>query len=319
MPTTDPAKKQEQNWKRRYGITRRAYDRLLAYQGGMCASCGGQPGAEDGVFRIDHDHATGKVRGLLCLQCNTALGNAKDNPDTLARLKLYLETHAPRPALPAVAGTSPLGPEVIASGLPPSEEKAKDPRIPTPEVVAALKGHGLTLAQIATEFELDRPTVRALYTASQRSTRADNARDILLERALPHALQTIIQATQDGDAKTSVALVKGLGVLRDVVEQKEQAHGLGKPSFEEWRARVTGITSERVTVHLGGDPEPAALHPLLPDLDAHPCRTLPADGESAGAATGLAPRLDGRDQPEDARPEAGPSASPESVAGFRTV
>lgn len=47
------------------------YDRMLAAQGGMCALCPNTPKSRR--FHIDHDHATGDVRGLLCYRCNRAL------------------------------------------------------------------------------------------------------------------------------------------------------------------------------------------------------------------------------------------------------
>ncbi len=324
MPTTDPKKKQEQNWQNRYGISRRAYNRLHDYQNGMCAACGGPPGAEDGVFRIDHDHATGKVRGLLCLQCNAALGNVHDKPEVLARLKLYLEAHAPIPALPAVAGDSPLGPQQLITHAPGTDRVAegKDPRIPTPEVIAALKGHGMTEAEIAQEFDLDRPTVRALYTEAQRSTRAENARDVLLQQALPHALATIIQAVQEGDAKTAMNLAKGLGVLRDKVEVKEEKKdGLGKPSFEAWRERVTTVTTERVSVALRSE-QPALDASAEAACDAEWTTDSPSaeEGREPAGQTGLAPRLPGLAggglhaiAPEN------PPTSPGATGSLRTV
>lgn len=56
---------------RRFGITAVDYDRMLAEQDGGCALCSRPPGARR--LHVDHDHVTGKVRGLLCLPCNGAL------------------------------------------------------------------------------------------------------------------------------------------------------------------------------------------------------------------------------------------------------
>jgi hypothetical protein len=53
------------------GVTDEEYARLLAAQGGHCALCPNTPKTRR--LHVDHDHATGKVRGLLCHRCNRAL------------------------------------------------------------------------------------------------------------------------------------------------------------------------------------------------------------------------------------------------------
>ena len=58
--------------KRRYGITATDFDSLLASQGGVCAICAEPPGER--TFYVDHCHASGKVRGVLCPRCNTLAG-----------------------------------------------------------------------------------------------------------------------------------------------------------------------------------------------------------------------------------------------------
>jgi hypothetical protein len=61
---------------RLYGITKEQKDGMLLRQGG-CAACGAtDPGAIKG-WQVDHDHVTGKVRGVLCHPCNTTLGMQK--------------------------------------------------------------------------------------------------------------------------------------------------------------------------------------------------------------------------------------------------
>lgn len=59
-----------------YGLTSDDYDEILARQGGGCAICGGPPnhGTRCRNFDVDHDHATGQVRGLLCNPCNRQVG-----------------------------------------------------------------------------------------------------------------------------------------------------------------------------------------------------------------------------------------------------
>lgn len=77
--------KREQNLWHRYGITEAEFDTLLAQQGGGCAICGRQT-----TLCVDHDHDTGEVRGILCRECNRALGLFGDDSDTLERAAKYL-------------------------------------------------------------------------------------------------------------------------------------------------------------------------------------------------------------------------------------
>ena len=86
--------------KRLYGITPDDYQRMLADQGGGCALCGTtDPNAGNrhykrtvrDVFDVDHCHATGRVRGLLCTRCNRLVGLAKDSLETATRLVTYLQ------------------------------------------------------------------------------------------------------------------------------------------------------------------------------------------------------------------------------------
>lgn len=61
-------------------------DVLIASYTGQCEICG-----DGGKLCLDHDHTTGRFRGWLCSWCNSALGHARDNPDTLRKLAEYLE------------------------------------------------------------------------------------------------------------------------------------------------------------------------------------------------------------------------------------
>ena len=72
----------------KYQITQRELDSLDQSQAHACATCL-EPFTQ--TYHVDHDHATGKVRGLLCKRCNWALGHALDNPATLRRMADYLE------------------------------------------------------------------------------------------------------------------------------------------------------------------------------------------------------------------------------------
>jgi hypothetical protein len=80
--------------KRRYGITAKEADTMLAEQGGLCAICRAAPAAH-----VDHDHATGRVRQLLCFNCNGGLGQFKDDPTMLREAARYVERHG-APASP---------------------------------------------------------------------------------------------------------------------------------------------------------------------------------------------------------------------------
>jgi Recombination endonuclease VII len=72
---------------RRYGISPAEYDALLAKQGGACAICRKR---SKGRLCVDHCHVTGMVRGLLCNECNGALGYLKDDQASLVAALAYL-------------------------------------------------------------------------------------------------------------------------------------------------------------------------------------------------------------------------------------
>jgi hypothetical protein len=74
--------------RRTFGISQADYETLLAKQGGGCAICGKPPG--NTALHVDHDHETGKVRGLLCVGCNNALGQFHDDPHLLHRAIDYV-------------------------------------------------------------------------------------------------------------------------------------------------------------------------------------------------------------------------------------
>lgn len=71
-----------------YRLTPEAYAQIEAFQGGVCAACG-KP-AERVRLAVDHEHSTGRVRGLLCWICNRALGFICDRQDVAEGLALYL-------------------------------------------------------------------------------------------------------------------------------------------------------------------------------------------------------------------------------------
>lgn len=80
---------------RKYGLTRARYYEMLAEQGGVCAICGtDNPGdRRTTLFFVDHCHATGRVRGLLCSPCNLGIGKFGDEPERLERAAVYVRAH----------------------------------------------------------------------------------------------------------------------------------------------------------------------------------------------------------------------------------
>jgi hypothetical protein len=76
---------------KRYGMTIESYDLLLKKQGYKCAICKTPEPKGNGRFHVDHSHQSNKVRGLLCLHCNTLLGYAKDDETVLIAAALYIK------------------------------------------------------------------------------------------------------------------------------------------------------------------------------------------------------------------------------------
>lgn len=84
------------NLRRNFGITPEQFDERLAQQGGVCAICGlvkhtydknGKPRS----MHVDHDHQSGRIRGILCHDCNTGIGKLGDSVELLRSAVEYLE------------------------------------------------------------------------------------------------------------------------------------------------------------------------------------------------------------------------------------
>jgi hypothetical protein len=86
----DPQSQRAKNMRRRgYRIGPDEYDAMLAQQNGVCAICGDR--CKSGrALAVDHDHVTGEVRGLLCMNCNRAIGWLNDDPDLIMRAAEYV-------------------------------------------------------------------------------------------------------------------------------------------------------------------------------------------------------------------------------------
>lgn len=87
-PSKIASKARVQNLRRRYGIGVEAYEALLAAQNGKCAICGRLPRMRR--LAVDHDHQTGRIRGLLCMPCNMALGKLGDDVAGVTKALNYL-------------------------------------------------------------------------------------------------------------------------------------------------------------------------------------------------------------------------------------
>jgi hypothetical protein len=79
---------------RKYGMTIEQYDAMLEAQGGGCFICGRSP-RDDISLHVDHDHSTGKVRGILCFRCNNALADFNEDATVLQKAIGYLSIHTP--------------------------------------------------------------------------------------------------------------------------------------------------------------------------------------------------------------------------------
>jgi hypothetical protein len=104
--TTDPVNNADYKLQRNYGISLEEYNKILESQGGTCGVCRRLP--QKIRLSVDHKHLKGErqikreggqaiiralVRGILCWQCNTALGKFNDDPELLERAADYLRNH----------------------------------------------------------------------------------------------------------------------------------------------------------------------------------------------------------------------------------
>jgi len=83
-------RKREWGLMRRYGLSQEELSALLTKQGGICAICESSSWGQLGPV-VDHDHVSGKIRGILCVKCNLILGKLKDSPEFARKFITYLE------------------------------------------------------------------------------------------------------------------------------------------------------------------------------------------------------------------------------------
>lgn len=93
----DPKSRDVTRWngiRRNYGLTRERWLWMFSMQNGACACCRSpDPGSKNG-WHTDHDHRTGKVRGILCHKCNVMIGAARDSAAILDLGKAYLRAYS---------------------------------------------------------------------------------------------------------------------------------------------------------------------------------------------------------------------------------
>lgn len=77
--------------KKLYGLDESAFNAMIAAHNNSCAICG--TSFSETKVNVDHDHNTGKIRGLLCMRCNTAIGSLNDDIEILKKAILYLEAN----------------------------------------------------------------------------------------------------------------------------------------------------------------------------------------------------------------------------------
>ena len=80
------------NLKRKFNMSTDDYQKMLEQQGGRCATCDKEKSSNGKRLAVDHCHTTGKIRGLLCNECNTSLGLLKENTDILQELINYINS-----------------------------------------------------------------------------------------------------------------------------------------------------------------------------------------------------------------------------------
>lgn len=119
-----PERNRDNGLRKTFGISHKQYLELAEAQGNVCFICQGRDNFSEHLA-VDHCHTNGHVRGLLCRNCNRALGQFQDNVDYLERAIVYLKKDPP------VIGE----PEPVAAHKPQEQRKRYYCRVTTPEGV----------------------------------------------------------------------------------------------------------------------------------------------------------------------------------------
>ena len=91
-PENAKKRNRDSEYRRKYGISLEQYDEMLKAQQGVCGICA--TSCDTGMnLAVDHCHDTNKVRGLLCKNCNTALGLLKENVENMNKAINYIKFH----------------------------------------------------------------------------------------------------------------------------------------------------------------------------------------------------------------------------------
>jgi Recombination endonuclease VII len=95
---SEPSRFKEHNLRYGFGLSLEDYNQMLSKQNGVCAICkhpetSKHQGGKIRDLAVDHDHATGKIRGLLCSSCNLGLGKLKDDFEIILQAAKYIQKH----------------------------------------------------------------------------------------------------------------------------------------------------------------------------------------------------------------------------------
>lgn len=101
LPSSHPDYSRQRRLALLFNLTLEDYDTLLKHQRGRCAVCKKFPKVGGNRLSVDHNHVSGLVRGLLCWNCNRALGRLKDNLELIEALAEFLRNP---PATTALGG-----------------------------------------------------------------------------------------------------------------------------------------------------------------------------------------------------------------------